>query len=66
MHKSIDVATPQAFKKNPSLVWEFYHYRREVAFSAKPNKVIKHLQFINVDHFILKCLFIGTFGVGPI
>lgn len=39
MHKSIDVATPQAFKRNPSLVWEFYHYRREVAFKAKPNKV---------------------------
>ncbi|XP_059143435.1 NAD-dependent protein deacylase sirtuin-5, mitochondrial-like isoform X2 [Physella acuta] len=32
-----DLATPQAFKSNPSLVWEFYHYRREVMASKKPN-----------------------------
>lgn len=37
-HKSVDVATPEAFRFNPSLVWEFYHYRREVAFTAQPNK----------------------------
>lgn len=24
------LATPQAFARDPSLVWEFYHYRREV------------------------------------
>lgn len=32
-----NLATPQAFKKNPSLVWEFYHYRREVVFTKQPN-----------------------------
>ncbi|KAH9503490.1 NAD-dependent protein deacylase sirtuin-5, mitochondrial [Bulinus truncatus] len=32
-----DLATPQAFKANPSLVWEFYHYRREVMASKSPN-----------------------------
>lgn len=37
-HRSMDVATPEAFRYNPSLVWEFYHYRREVAFNAVPNK----------------------------
>ncbi|KAF8509869.1 DHS-like NAD/FAD-binding domain-containing protein [Hysterangium stoloniferum] len=31
------LATPEAFARNPSLVWQFYHYRREVASSAKPN-----------------------------
>ncbi|CAD0197415.1 unnamed protein product [Chrysodeixis includens] len=31
------LATPGAFKTSPSLVWEFYHYRREVATKAQPN-----------------------------
>ncbi|KAK7823693.1 hypothetical protein U0070_003345 [Myodes glareolus] len=32
-----DLATPQAFARNPSQVWEFYHYRREVMKSKEPN-----------------------------
>uniref|UniRef100_A0A182Z8G8 NAD-dependent protein deacylase n=1 Tax=Biomphalaria glabrata TaxID=6526 RepID=A0A182Z8G8_BIOGL len=32
-----DLATPEAFSSNPSLVWEFYHYRREVMASKSPN-----------------------------
>lgn len=32
------LATPEAFESNPSLVWEFYHYRREVMGSKQPNK----------------------------
>ncbi|CAG7833526.1 unnamed protein product [Allacma fusca] len=31
------LATLQAFRKNPSLVWEFYHYRREVVLTKEPN-----------------------------
>lgn len=31
------LATPEAFSANPSLVWEFYHYRREVMGSKHPN-----------------------------
>ncbi|ELK25660.1 NAD-dependent deacetylase sirtuin-5 [Myotis davidii] len=31
------LATPEAFAQNPSLVWEFYHYRREVIQRVKPN-----------------------------
>ena len=34
-----DLATPEAFHVNPSLVWEFYHYRREVMISKNPNPV---------------------------
>ncbi|XP_016913637.1 NAD-dependent protein deacylase sirtuin-5, mitochondrial [Apis cerana] len=33
-----NLATPIAFAENPSLVWEFYEYRRRVALEAKPNK----------------------------
>ncbi|XP_066862841.1 NAD-dependent protein deacylase sirtuin-5, mitochondrial isoform X1 [Kogia breviceps] len=35
--KAQDLATPQAFARNPSQVWEFYHYRREVVRSKEPN-----------------------------
>lgn len=38
-YQASNLATPGAFKENPSLVWEFYHYRREVAAKAKPNAV---------------------------
>lgn len=31
-----DLATPEAFSRNPSRVWEFYHYRRELALK-KPS-----------------------------
>ncbi|KAM6410570.1 NAD-dependent protein deacylase sirtuin-5, mitochondrial isoform 2-T5 [Pluvialis apricaria] len=32
-----ELATPEAFARNPSRVWEFYHYRREVMLSKHPN-----------------------------
>ena len=32
-----DLASPSAFAADPSLVWEFYHYRREVMLSKDPN-----------------------------
>ena len=32
-----DLASPSAFAADPSLVWEFYHYRREVMSSKEPN-----------------------------
>ncbi|XP_002129772.3 NAD-dependent protein deacylase-like [Ciona intestinalis] len=32
-----ELANPDAFSRNPSLVWEFYHYRREVMVTKKPN-----------------------------
>ncbi|KAH0546819.1 NAD-dependent protein deacylase sirtuin-5, mitochondrial-like [Cotesia glomerata] len=32
------LATPRAFRDNPSLVWEFYEYRRVLATKVQPNK----------------------------
>jgi NAD-dependent SIR2 family protein deacetylase len=26
---AMSLATPEAFSRDPSLVWQFYHYRRE-------------------------------------
>ncbi|MCE4611740.1 MAG: NAD-dependent deacylase [Desulfurococcales archaeon] len=38
-----DLATPEAFKRNPRLVWEWYRWRMELVFSAKPNPAHKLL-----------------------
>lgn len=36
-HEATDLATPEAFKEDPGLVWQFYAYRRHMALKAKPN-----------------------------
>lgn len=36
-HRVEDVATPEAFVRNPLLVWEFYEMRRIQAAAAEPN-----------------------------
>lgn len=33
-----DLATPQAFKANPKLVWDWYEWRRKLAQKVQPNK----------------------------
>lgn len=37
VYQAQDLATPMSFQRNPSLVWEFYSYRREVMSSKQPN-----------------------------
>ncbi len=32
-----DLATPQAYQKNPKLVWEWYEWRRQLIAQASPN-----------------------------
>lgn len=36
-HDATALATPQAFTRDPALVWSFYHWRREVVAAARPN-----------------------------
>jgi NAD-dependent SIR2 family protein deacetylase len=36
-HRLEEVATPQAFTRDPELVWRFYSMRRSVAAGSKPN-----------------------------
>ena len=36
-YRSEDLATPQAFARDPKLVWEWYDWRRGVLAQAKPN-----------------------------
>ena len=36
-HDAVRLATPQAFDRDPSLVWQFYNYRRHMALDVEPN-----------------------------
>jgi NAD-dependent deacetylase len=36
-HRAVDLATPEAFARDPRLVWEFYNWRRELLAPLKPN-----------------------------
>lgn len=36
-HDATSLATPQAFERDPGLVWQFYGHRRHMALKAKPN-----------------------------
>ena len=36
-HRTKDLATPEAFKRDPALVWEWYSDRRRAALEALPN-----------------------------
>ncbi len=54
-HRAEDLATPQAFHRNPRLVWDWYEYRRTIIGSAEPNPAhtaIAHLEDL-VDDFLL-------------
>ncbi|KAK9247772.1 DHS-like NAD/FAD-binding domain-containing protein [Lipomyces tetrasporus] len=37
-HDAMELATPEAFSNDPSLVWQFYSARRAAALRAMPNK----------------------------
>lgn len=45
-----DVATPDAWQKNPSLVLEFYNERRRAVINAKPNEA--HLLLKELESFL--------------
>jgi NAD-dependent deacetylase len=36
-YRATDLATPEAFARDPKLVWEFYNWRRELLAPLKPN-----------------------------
>ena len=42
-YKPEDLATPEAFLRDPLLVWEWYNYRREIISTALPNAAHKAL-----------------------
>jgi NAD-dependent deacetylase len=45
-----ELATPQAFRRNPRLVWEWYAWRRELVAQAEPN--LGHLALAKLEHLV--------------
>lgn len=56
-YQAQNLATPEAFRANPSLVWEFYHHRRETALTKEPNNVSLHKRFVCLFVCSLVCPF---------
>lgn len=54
-YRATDLATPEAFARNPQLVWEFYNYRREVLAPLQPNAAHKALVSLEerIPEFVL-------------
>ena len=55
-HRIEDVCTPEAWERNPGLVWEFYSQRREQGAKAQPNpahRALAELEKQFVDRFFL-------------
>ena len=44
-----DLATPEAFMRNPALVWEWYNWRRELIATKEPNPAHRALVKMEID-----------------
>jgi NAD-dependent deacetylase len=42
-----ELATPQAFDSNPEVVWEWYHWRRDLLSTKQPNQA--HLSLVELE-----------------
>jgi NAD-dependent deacetylase len=48
-HRAIDLATPEAFRRDPETVWEFYDWRRQVIAECHPNTA--HETIVAMEYF---------------
>jgi NAD-dependent protein deacetylase/lipoamidase len=60
-HRIEDVATPQAFARDPELVWRFYSMRRSVAAGCKPNP--GHIALATLEQELGQRMFLCTQNV---
>jgi NAD-dependent deacetylase len=60
-HRFEDVATPEAFARDPELVWRFYSMRRSVAAGCKPNS--GHIALAQLEKKLGKRMVICTQNV---
>ena len=44
-HRAEDLATPEAFARDPALVWSWYQWRRQLVADKKPNPAHKALAY---------------------
>ena len=56
-----EVASPEAWRHDPQLVWEFYSMRRRVASAAKPNPA--HFALAKLETTLQERLFVCTQNV---
>jgi len=56
-----EVASPEAWNRDPRLVWEFYSMRRRVAAAAKPNPA--HFALAKLEDALQERLFVCTQNV---
>lgn len=63
-HRIEDVATPEAFERDPLRVWRFYSERRRQAGSVRPNPA--HLALAQLQRSIGERLFLCTQNVDPL
>jgi NAD-dependent deacetylase len=47
-YRAEDLATPEAFARDPRLVWEWYNWRREILSTKKPNEAHHGLAHLEV------------------
>jgi len=50
--KPEELATPQAFRRNPRLVWEWYAWRRDLVGNVQPNPA--HLALVELERIFRK------------
>jgi NAD-dependent deacetylase len=56
-----DVATPNAFRRDPELVWRFYSMRRSAAAACKPNP--GHIALVRLEEKLGERMFVCTQNV---
>jgi len=60
-HQIEDVCTPEAWQRNPALVWEFYSARRAQGAKAQPNPA--HIALAALEHRLADRFFLCTQNV---
>jgi NAD-dependent deacetylase len=55
-HRPEDLATPQAFRNDPELVWQWYDWRRGLIHRCKPNAA--HITLVEIEHSVGQFLLI--------
>src|ERR1700733_13731503 len=59
-----DVCTPEAWERNPGLVWEFYSARRAQGAQAKPNPA--HFALADLEQRLAERSFLCSQNVGDL
>src|SRR5262247_3192577 len=56
-----DLATPEAFERDPRLVWEWYNWRRELIATKQPNPA--HDMLVELERRWADCMWLITQNV---